>query len=78
MEVPRRHASILKTDKFMVFQVQAGMICDPGADVVLSICSPCPLLSLPKHMWTQASVVIFPGLVNIIPILTYLSNFTKN
>ena len=46
-EVPRRHASTLRTDKFMVFQVQTGMICDPEEDAVLSIPSPC--LSLPKH-----------------------------
>lgn len=78
MEVPRRHASALQTDKFMVLQVQTGMICDPEEDVVLSIPSPCPLLSLPKHMGTWPSDETFPGLVNNIPILNYLSNFTKN
>lgn len=78
MEVPRRHASALQTGKFTVFQVQTGMICDPEEDVVLSIRSPCPLLSLPKHTRTWPSDVIFPGLVNNIPTLNYLSNFNKN
>lgn len=77
MEVPRQPASALQADKFMVFQVQTGMICGLEEDVVLSIYSPCPLLSFPKHTWAWLSNAIVPGLVTW-DTQGYLHIFSKN